>query len=82
MPISVKWRDKEVTKQPQRTLVAALVIACVPLIILATVVAVVLCLASVPLHFILRACGRRGFVEPTRDGSLHYHVRAAGFRKA
>lgn len=35
-----------------------------------------------PLHFLLKACGRRGFATENEGGTVNYVISGAGFRKA
>lgn len=80
---SVKWNGQEVERQPARAVVATLAfLAALLAFVLVLLVVVPLCILSVPLHVLLRACGRRGFVESTSPGSFSYKPSMDGFRKA
>lgn len=57
--------------------------AAIPFILLGVVlVAVVMIVLSAPAHFILKALGRRGFVERSDSDSFSYHISIDGFKRA
>lgn len=88
MTTSIKFNSKEVQNPVVRILVAALVIICpvvlvavfgfvvLPIILGLIVLAFVL---IVPLHFILRLCGRRGFY--VRGGNSHTWTITGAFQR-
>jgi hypothetical protein len=83
--ISVEWRGREVTRQPQRFLVVCVVVVLASLAVtiglLSVALSIVICILSVPLHILLRIFGRRGFLV-TDGGSFSYTVNANGFKQA
>jgi hypothetical protein len=86
-PISIKWGDKEVVNPVARAaLISAAVVVVAPLMLamFAVVFALLALVAlSLPFHFLLILCGRRGFLQrDPADGGPNYVVGAAGFRRA
>ena len=74
MSFSIKFNDKEVQNPVARVLVAGFAIICsialittLPFLILLGLI--MLIFVTVPLHFILRLCGRRGFYIQEGDDS-------------
>lgn len=80
-----KWNDKEVTSPLGRFLVALIMIVAlvvlIPIIILMIVALVILTPILIPLHFILRAVGRRGFATRKPNGAFSIKVDADAFKR-
>ena len=88
MTTSIKFNGKEVQNPAARILVAVLVIICavvlvavfgfvmLPIILGLIALAFVL---TVPLHFILWLCGRRGFY--VREGNSHTWTSSGAFQR-
>lgn len=84
--MEVTWDGREVTRQPQRALVAALALLGAALGALGFVVAMILLVVTLPLtipmDLLLRKCfGRRGFYTNDR-GHVSFTVGPGGFRRA
>lgn len=79
--MSVKWNGKEVENPILRVLVLIWVAGSVTfgILCLVLVFAIVIPL-SIPVHFILKLCHRRGFVK-LEGNSFSYDVGLDGFRK-
>lgn len=61
---SVTWNDKEVTRQPQRAIVATLAVILGTLgALLGLLVLLIVIPLSLPFHIVLRLFGHRGFYE-------------------
>jgi len=73
--MKITWKNKEMKNRAARVACAVVVIiVCLGVLPIAIV-------ATLPLHFVLRVCGRRGFVRPENDGSTSYAVNFDGFKK-
>ena len=72
--VRVTYRGREITSKAGRALTLALLSVAFMLIIM-------LAILSLPLHPVLRAMGRQGFMYHDGRGGVHYNVSKQGFTK-
>jgi hypothetical protein len=81
---SIKWRGREVEHPVLRALVATWAVLMVILgLILIALTFLVFIPLSIPVHFLLKLCGRRGFVKwDATHTNFSYEIGRDGFRRA
>jgi hypothetical protein len=81
--ISVTFRDKEVQNPVLRILIGISAIFMVLLGVVLMIISLFIIIPlSIPVHFLLRVCGRAGFTDHHSDGTFSYNVTTAGFHKS
>ena len=83
MATSVTFRDKEIRNPFLRAAVVVFGLCVVlPFMLVVGLPFIIIgCLLTLPLHFALLLCGRRGFAQRAPDGTYKYHVELAGFAR-
>jgi ABC-type bacteriocin/lantibiotic exporter with double-glycine peptidase domain len=93
VPNSLKINGKEVTNPITKILFISAVCALIGIIVFPIVgtilltltviicILVVVAVLSIPLHFILKLCGRKGFSRTSENGGFSWEVTGAGFKK-
>ena len=69
----IKWRDQEIESKSVRCLAYLTFLLALPLVL-------GVMLLSVPLHLILRALGRQGFLSHNESEGYTYYLTSQGFR--
>ena len=81
MTIKIKWGEKEIENPILRAVAVPFVLVVGGIAMFGAIVALMILVPiSIPLHALLRLCGRRGFIEKTDSGGTAYNVSSDGFR--